>query len=94
MLERGSREVGDRNGDLRDGFRSVGAPADDVTFDPLHGYRIEADLEQEAVGVDDLDRLTWTRPERSRKVPRVAALDDHAAVLAAPEERWQLATSR
>jgi len=36
---------------------------DHMTFHPLHRDGIEADVQQESVGVDDLDRLTRTRPQ-------------------------------
>ena len=66
----------------------MGMLTDHVTFDSLHRDRIETDVEKKSVRVDDLDRFAAARPQGSREVSRVAALDHHAAALAAAEECW------
>jgi len=72
----------------------MGTLADHVTFDSLHGDRIETDVEKKSVRVDDLDRFAGPRAQGSCEVSRVAALDHHTGTLAAAEKRWHASTSR
>ena len=67
----------------------MSALADNMTFDSLRRHGIEPDVEQESVGVDDLDRLAGPRAQRSREVPRIGALDHHSPAPAVPEESRQ-----
>src|SRR5437899_10774676 len=86
VLERWGRQVGDRDSDPRGGFRLMSAPADDLALDSLHRHGVEPDVEQESVGVDDLDRLAGPRTQRPGQVAGLAALDHPSPALALAAE--------
>jgi hypothetical protein len=62
---------------------------DDYAFDSLVRNTVEPDREQGAGGVDDLDLLPHSRPQRAGEVAGVAAGDDGAPTFTLCEERRQ-----
>ena len=79
----------DPDDDVAGGFGLVLALGRDHALDLQGADRLQSHCEHEAVGVDDLDLLARTCPQRAREVARVPALDHHPVAFTAAEEGGQ-----
>ena len=62
---------------------------DDYAFDAVRGDAVESNGEERTGGVDDLDLLPHSCPQRAGQVAGVAAGDDGAPTFTLCEERRQ-----